>query len=246
MYVIALCDDERKELDKTERMLAAYQKEHSGCVFVVRRFESASGLLEAVKEEGYTPDLLLLDIYMPYRTGMFAARQLREMGNEGRIIFLTTSKEHALDAFGVGATQYLVKPVTEKELFPVLEKSLGEIDNKRSRYLLLRIDGKIQRVALEQILACEAQGKRQCLHLADGSQAILRMTIAELSKMLAEYEEFVKVGASYIINLAHVDSLNCQEVSLDSGKSIYLPRGAYASLRERYFHYYCGGGVNCS
>ncbi len=242
MYLIALCDDEEKELDKTEQMLSAYQRSHTGCMFIVRRFKSAPELLDAVKQEEYAPDLLLLDIYMPHKNGMFAARQLREMGNEGRIIFLTTSKEHALDAFGVGATQYLVKPVTEKELFPVLEKSLGEIDDRRNRYLLLRIDGRIQRVALDQILACEAQGKRQCLHLADGTQATLRMTIAELSKMLSEYEEFVKVGASYIINLAHVDSLNCQEVCLDSGKNIYLPRGAYASLRERYFRYYCGGG----
>lgn len=243
MYLIALCDDEEKDLDKTERMLAAYQKQHTGCVFAVRRFYSALELLEAVREQEYAPDLLLLDIYMPQKTGMLAARELREMGSAGRMIFLTTSRDHALDAFGVDASHYLVKPVTEKELFAVLDKSLSEIEEKRRKYLLLRIDGRTCRVALENIIACEAQGKRQCLHLADGSQAILRMTIAELYKMLSAYEEFAKVGASYIVNLVHVDSLNSHEICLDSGTSIYLPRGAYQSLREKYFRYYCGGGV---
>lgn len=244
MYLIALCDDEKKELDKSENMLAAYQKEHTGCVFSIERFESAKELLHMVRDNGYAPDLLLLDIYMPQKTGMLAAQELRNMGNEGRIIFLTSSKDHALEAFGVDASQYLVKPVTKNQLFSVLDRCLGEIEEKRKRYLLLRIDGKICRVALDQIISCEAQGKRQYLYLSDGSQAILRMTILELYQMLSQYEEFVKVGASYIVNLSHVDSLNSHEICLDNARNIYLPRGAYQPLREKYFQYYCGGGVN--
>lgn len=244
MYLIALCDDEKKELDKTENMLDTYQKQHPGCVFSMERFESAQELLQMVRKKDYEPDLLLLDIYMPKKTGMLAAQELRDMGSEGRIIFLTSSVDHALEAFGVDASQYLVKPVTEKKLFPVLDKFLCEIEEKQKRFLLLRIEGRIRRIALEQILSCEAQGKRQCLYLMDGTQAVLRMTIAELYKMLEQYEEFVKVGASYIVNLAHIDSLNSHELCLDNGKCIFLPRGAYQPLREKYFCYYCGGGVN--
>lgn len=244
MYLIALCDDEKKELDKAENMLTIYQKEHPGCIFSIQRFVSAQDLLQMVREKDYAPDLLLLDIYMPQMTGMLAAKELRDMGSEGRIIFLTSSVDHALEAFGVDATQYLVKPVTEKQLFPVLDKFLDEITEKQKRYLLLRIDGKICRIALEQILSCEAQGKRQCLYLADDSQAVVRMTIAELYRMLEPYEEFVKVGASYIVNLSHIDSINSHEICLDDGRNIYLPRGAYQPLREKYFLYYCGGGAD--
>lgn len=244
MYLIALCDDEKKELDKAENMLTTYQKEHPGCVFSIKRFGSAQELLQTVREEDYAPDLLLLDIYMPQKTGMLAAQELRNMGSEGRIIFLTSSVDHALEAFGVDASQYLVKPVTQKQLFLVLDKFLDEITEKQKKYLLLRIDGKICRIALEQILSCEAQGKRQCLYLADGSQAIVRMTIAELHRMLEPYEEFVKVGASYIVNLSHIDSINSHEICLDNGRNIFLPRGAYQPLREKYFLYYCVGGAD--
>ena len=182
----------------------------------------------------------------PNKTGICAAKELRRLGNECRIIFLTTSTEHALEAFEVNASQYLVKPIMKKRLFYALDGLIGELEENRKRYLLLRIDGRLRRIWVDHIVFCEAQGKRQCLHLADGSQEVLRMTLNQLSEMLSEYEEFVKVGASYIVNLAHIDSLNAHDVCLDNRASIYLPRGAYKPLRDKYFDYYCGGGVETS
>lgn len=239
MYRIALCDDETEELDKTESILQSYQEQNGRCGFSVERFDSADGLLQAVSEGEYAPDLLFMDIYMPGKPGIAAARELRGMGNGCRIIFLTSSTEHALDAFRVDADQYLVKPVQEKELFPVLDKLLGSVERERKKYLPLRMDNRIHRVALHDIIYCEAQKKQQCIHMADGTKLYLRMTMAKIYEMLSGYHEFVRVGASYIINLEHVDSLNAQEIQMDSGKKVYMPRGAYRGVREQYFDYYC-------
>lgn len=239
MYRIALCDDEAAELDKTERMLRHYGEKHPGAEFSVKRFERADELLDRVRERNYVPDMILMDIYMPEKPGIEAAHELRSMGNNGRIIFLTTSREHALDAFGVEASQYLVKPVSEEALFPVLDRILGDMEAARRRYLLLRIKGRIQRVAVDEIVYCEAEGKTQILYLSDGSQYELRRTMTEIHEMLACYREFARVGVAYIVNLEHVDGLNAQEVQMDNGKKVYLPRGAYQPLRERYFGYYC-------
>ena len=57
--------------------------------------------------------------------------------------------------------------------------------------------------------------------------------------MLSVYPEFAKAGISYIVNLEHVDSINTHELLLDNGEKIYLPRGSYQPLREKYFRYYC-------
>ena len=241
MCLIALCDDETEELDKTEKLLHIYQDRNPKCSFVIERFERAEDLLLAVKEKNYWPDLLLLDIYFPEKLGTAVAKELRTLGNDGRIIFLTTSTAHALEAYRVDAVQYLVKPVSERELFPVLDKVLKHMEEEQKRYLLLRIEGKICRVALRDIVYCEAQGRYQRLYLTDDSQAVLRMTMAEIFRMISPYPEFVKVGISYIVNLEHIDSLNAQGMSLDTGKQIHLPRGAYQPLRELYFKYYCEG-----
>ena len=243
MYRIALCDDEVVELVKTEQMLRHYEERHPETEFAIEQFESADKLLDRVREKKYVPDFILMDIYMPKKLGIDAAHELREMGNKGRIIFLTTSREHALDAFRVEASQYLVKPISEDMLFPVLDKVIAGMEETRKKYLLLRIEGRIQRIAMNDIVCCEAQGKSQYLYLSDGTQYELRRTMGEIYEMLACYQEFSRVGVAYIVNLEHVDSLNSHEVQMDNGRKIYLPRGAYQPLRERYFHYYCEDSV---
>ncbi len=241
MYLIALCDDETEELNKTEQMLNSYKREHPEINFKTEHFGSADELLHMVRNENYVPDLMLMDIYMPEKPGIEAAKELRDMGNGSRIVFLTTSREHALEAFGVNAAQYLVKPVTEEILFPILDRIFGEVEEDRRKYLILRIDGKMQRVALNNIVYFEAQRKNQCLQFADGSSCLLHMTLTEIYDMLSGYQEFVRVGVAYIMNLEHVDSMNAQEIFLSIGKNIPLPRGAYKTLKEQYFRYYCEG-----
>ena len=223
-------------------MLKDYERKFSQVDFSIERFESADELIYAVRERDYAPDLILMDIYMPEKMGIDAAKELRKMGNKSRVIFLTTSREHALDAFGVDASQYLVKPVSGKVLFPVIDKLLADIGEMRRRYLLLRIEGRIQRIAVDDIAYCEAQGKIQRLYLTNGMQCVLRITITEIYGMLSRYENFVRVGIAYVVNLDHVDSLNAQELQMDNGKKIYLPRGSYQPLREKYFGYYCEEG----
>ena len=241
MYLIALCDDETAELEKTQKMLGSYEKKYPEMELQVKCFENADDLLDLVREEQYMPDLMLMDIYMPEKPGIEAAKELRDMGNGSRIVFLTTSREHALEAFGVNAAQYLVKPVTEEILFPILDRIFGEVEEDRRKYLILRIDGKMQRVALNNIVYFEAQRKNQCLQFADGSSCLLHMTLTEIYDMLSGYQEFVRVGVAYIMNLEHVDSMNAQEIFLSIGKNIHLPRGAYKTLKEQYFRYYCEG-----
>lgn len=245
MYLIALCDDELAEMEKTERLLSVYEKKHSGIEFMIRRFDSADGLLYSVKEENYMPDMIFMDIYMPDRDktsgpfGMEAARKLRDMDYRGVIVFLTTSREYALEAFDVDALQYIVKPVSEDKLFLLLGNLLKDAEGEQKKYILLRIEGKLVRVALNDIVYCEAQGKTQCLHLASGARHILRTTMTELYEQLSRYQEFVRIGIAFVVNLGHIDGLNAKEVCMDSGAKIYLPRGTYKDLREQYFNYYC-------
>ncbi len=240
MYLIALCDDETEQLHKTERMLKEYTESRPKADFQVECFENADALLCRIEDASYLPDLILMDIYMPDKMGIEAARELRRMGNRCRIVFLTTSREHALDAFEVDAAQYLVKPLVNEKLFSLLDRLLTEIGEERRRYVLLRIEGTVQRVALDDIIYCEAQGKVQYLHLADGSQCMLRVTMTRLVEMFAPYPEFMRVGVAYLVNMEHIECISRQEIRMDTGKKIYPPRSAYQAVRERYFSYYCG------
>ena len=128
MYQIALCDDETEELVKTEKMLQGYEKEHSGIDLMIEHFSDADELLHMIKEGNYMPDVIFMDIYMPDReghsfsVGMDAANELRKMEYRGKLVFLTTPREFALEAFGVDAAQYLVKPVLENKMFLLMDR----------------------------------------------------------------------------------------------------------------------------
>lgn len=241
MYLIALCDDEVEQLHKTEQLLTEYRNSHLVEDFRVESFESAGELLDLIERQSYLPDLIILDIYMPDKMGIEAARELRRMGNRSQIVFLTTSKEFALDAYEVEAVQYLVKPLSGEKLFPLLDRFLKETEEERKKYILVRIENTLQRIAVDDIVYCEAQGKVQCLHFANGTQCMLRITMAKIVEMLSPYPEFMRVGIAYLVNMEHIEYLNKTEIQMDTGKKIYPPRGAYQALRERYFAYYCGG-----
>ena len=240
MYLIALCDDEVEQLHKTEEVLTDYRNLHPRENFRVKRFESAGILLDLIRKEEFLPDLIVMDIYMPDQMGIEAARELRRMGNHCRIVFLTTSREHALDAYEVEAAQYLVKPLSKEKLFPLLDRFLEEIEEERRRYILMRIEGMVQRIAVDDIVYCEAQGKTQYMHFANGTQCMLRITMAKIVEMLSPYTEFMRVGIAYLVNMEHIEYVSKVEIQMDTGKKIYPPRGSYQMVREKYFAYYCG------
>lgn len=244
-YLTALCDDESAELNKTEKILNAYEQEHPEVNFVIERFESADELIYRIEDINYAPDLIFMDIFMPGpggvsdSVGMEAAKKLRDMGSRAKLFFLTTSREYALEAFEVEALQYLLKPISQERFFGVLDKFLESGEEERKRCILLKMEGRLVRVPVTDIVYCEAQGKTQCLHFTDGRESRQRMTMTEFFDLLSPYQEFVKIGAAFIVNLEYIDSLSAQDICLTGGRQIYLPRGAYKGLREQYFNYYC-------
>lgn len=236
MYQIAVCDDEEQELDKIVHMLQTFDTPLGK--LSINQFTDATALLSEIETNVYQPDIVLLDIYMPSLTGIETAKKLHDIGNTGSVIFVTSSMDHALDAFSVSAFGYLVKPICEKELFDVIRQAIKSFEERQCRYVLLETQEHVRKIALGDIVFCEAQRKKQYVHLRDGESLLLHMTMAKLYEMLCGYREFTKVGASYVVNLEHIERLGTQMLYLDNGTEIYLPRGSYKALREKYFSYY--------
>ena len=108
MIKIAVCDDEKKYLDRIKELSEQYADE-KGLLFDIHPYASPSDFLDSV-EGGEEYSGYILDIYMPGITGMSVATELRSSGIEAPIIFLTSSPDFALQAFGVNATHYILKP----------------------------------------------------------------------------------------------------------------------------------------
>jgi DNA-binding NarL/FixJ family response regulator len=90
--------------------------------------EASDGYEAIQKTVELKPDLVLMDIGLPSINGIEAARQIRELVPEARILFLSqeSSAEIVLEALSVGASAYVVKVNAGIELLPALEAVLAK------------------------------------------------------------------------------------------------------------------------
>lgn len=179
--------------------------------------------------------LYLLDVYM---SGIALAQQVRRMGIQAPIIFLTTSREHALEAFGVGAVGYLVKPFEREAFFKALDSVTAGCAVERRRNILLKTGGEVRSVAVRDILYCKAHKNNQQIQLADGETIQVRMTGSELFSLLAPSGHFVRCGIACLLNLAKIRRLNPKTALMTDGAEISIPRGAYTELKAAYYAFY--------
>mgnify|MGYP002630250668 CR=1 FL=1 len=113
---VLIVDDEKLARERLVRMVDSL--DNYGVAGVAACGEEA--VRQAVRLE---PDIVLLDIRMPGMDGMEAARQLSTLASPPAVIFCTAFGEHAIDAFNVNASGYLMKPVRREALTDALVKA---------------------------------------------------------------------------------------------------------------------------
>ncbi|MFU0832344.1 MAG: hypothetical protein ACFWUC_05310 [Oscillospiraceae bacterium] len=129
MYKLIFADDEKLVRDKISQMVDWESHGFSlvGCC------SNGYDLMELIERE--VPDLVILDINMPFINGLEASRQIRHSYPHIRLVFLTgfTEFEYAKQAVEVNALKYIVKPVTEQELHEVLCQAREALDEERKQ-----------------------------------------------------------------------------------------------------------------
>lgn len=235
MLKIAICDDDtgdRERIAEDLRVYAAAHQEHSIEMTV---YSSAFAMLDAFEKAG-CPDIALLDICMPGMLGTELARDILRCSENTDILFLTTSSDYAVDAFALHAADYIQKPYTQEKLNASLDRVIA-LRQERT-WLLLPCEGELHRVALEDVLYIETDGKRRSFSLASGRKLTARLTAAQLQDCLAGRRGMIPCGASYVVNLAHVRCFSGTDLIMDGGERIPVPRRLRAQIKQAYFDFY--------
>lgn len=161
---------------------------------------------------------------MPGRTGIDLGRQIRMSGYESVIIYITSSDDHALDAYGVHAVRYLLKPIDENSLFEALDYALSYKKTKAEPlYLIKTKEGILQR-PYSEIEYIENANRRLAVHLVDGEtlkSLFIRKCFEDEIKDVAAKPNFLQIHKSFLINLDYVKQLTPNNVLMESG--IRLP-----------------------
>lgn len=237
MIRIAICDDELQELERARSFLASYMQKNPQYEISVTSFSSPLELLSSIEGHGGF-DIYLLDIYMTGMLGTDAARGLRQLDDNGEIIFLTTSKDHAMDAFEVDAAQYLTKPYTENALFSALDKVLNRFNIERRHVVTLKTSEGIVRLFTRNVVFTESgRNNYQVIHTIQGEKMEVRMTASDVFELLLPAKSFVRCGASINLNLRFIRQITKEAVIFDSGEKVSYPYRSYQKLKEVFLNF---------
>lgn len=229
MY-IAVCDDQLEELQRLTELLTLWQRERKSPLRI-RSFRSAAEMLDSARKESFT--LYLLDVMMPGIDGLAAARDIRSFDDAAEIVFLTSSPGFAYESYAVRALDYLLKPVRQENLFPILDK-LSLREQKPLEGLTIKSGFTLTRVLFSQLVYVEVNGKHLYFNLTNGTVHQVYGTLQEYAPLLLARPEFMQIHRSYIVNMLQVAELSSRRVCTFSGVELPVSRLLYPQLQKDY------------
>ncbi len=175
--------------------------------FVVEEASSAAMALATLAASPF--DVVFLDIGLPGMSGIEAMTVINSLPHRPSVVFVTAFDEHALRAFELGATDYVVKPVNEERLAVTIARLRAahspQVPGKPatgSVRLPLEEDDRRMLVRINEIRMVHANGHVVLATLAD-KELRFRGSLAECAARL-EPLGFLRVHRSYLVNPDHV------------------------------------------
>lgn len=208
---VLVVDDEKLARERLVRMvdtLEAYE--------VAGVAESGDeAVRQAIRLE---PDIVLLDIRMPGMDGMEAGRQLATLSAPPAVIFCTAFGEHAVEAFGVNASGYLMKPVRRDTLADALSKasSVNKVQMEaivgketspicRSRtHISAKTRRGIELIPLSEVKFFQADHKYVTVR-HEGGEVLIDDTLRDLESEFGD--RVVRIHRNALVMMDHLEGL---------------------------------------
>ena len=226
MIIVAICEDERYILEELRRKVEKYINRKS-LDASIKTFMSGEELLKAKKKF----DIILLDLMLPGIDGLEVARQI---SCRSRIIFVTSYREYAVEAFDANAVHYLVKPVTEERLFLALDRAVNQTEQMDNQSLTLMKSGKTQVIFIRDILYCEVFNHQVRIHTVHGTYDYFG-TLDMLETKLDE--RFFRCHRSFVVNMSCVAGQEKGVAILTNGEKIFISSRTQTDFIQRLLNF---------
>lgn len=229
MYLnIAICDDKKTDCRILESLLYACCNKMKLNIRT-NIFSCGESFLTSHEKQPY--DIVFMDIYM---TGINGIRAVRDacLVKRCQAVFTTVSREHAMEAFGLNAAHYLLKPLTKDAVGEAIERCLPRLETNSARQIRVKTNCGIVPIPIDHITYIEVFDKICCIH----TNKTTYQTYSTLSALFDRLNDrsFMRAQRSYIINMGYIESFHFDRVILQGGKEIVLSRSKRAKLKKQY------------
>jgi len=180
--------------------------------------EAKSGAEAVEMIDEHVPEVVFLDVQMP---GLSGIDVLERCSVSPEVIFTTAHSKHAVRAFELGASDYLLKPFSQERFLEAVTRTLDRLDVRRreqedrvqeirldgvpARRVFVRDRGKTVGVDAAGILRLEADGDYVQIHTSERTY-LAYSRLGDLHERL-DPARFMRVHRSHVVNLTAVESL---------------------------------------
>ena len=220
---VLVVDDERPALEELRWLL-----ERDGRIATVLTSDSDTEALRLLQERAV--DAVFLDIRRPGLSGVDLARVLSRFKAPPAVVFVTAYDDHAVDAFELGAVDYVLKPVRDDRLSEAVRRVVGAraggpapVDDD----IAVELGGVTRFVPRSSVGYVEAHGDYARLHTAAGSH-LVRVPLTTLEESWKD-AGFVRIHRSLLVALQHVE-----EVRMDAGRCTVVVGGTELVVSRRH------------
>lgn len=229
---IAIIEDSGQELSLLERYLQTYLSNRQ-VYRVIDTYTSGDAFLENWPSKPY--DLIFLDILMDGISGIEVARKIRETDSECLLIFISSSKEYALQGFEVRAFDYLLKPLSEERFQKTMDLCRNELA-KHIRYIEVKESRTLVKIPLGEIIYTDYYNHYIQIHT---STRLIRsyQQFDVFSPLLLCYPQFLCCYRNCIVNMDHVASVDKHDFIMENGERVPITRGNRNAIYQQYADY---------
>lgn len=239
MFRIAVCDNDKPDLQLLLNEIEKYLKQAPELDGYVEIFDDPQKLQNAVLG-GSSFDVYFLDIIMAGINGIQLGRMIHSREKKSSIIFTTSSREYALDAYGIHAISYLVKPIGEPELFSAIDTARVFWLHKRPEAVFVKTKSGIVSVQIDKIIYVENDVRSAAYVLNDGARVLSvshRGTFEHAVGAIASMACFVQPHKSFFVNMKYIQTLSADRMTLEDGKNIPVSQKNAATVKRQYLKY---------
>lgn len=225
MLKLAICEDDSYILNDLQVRVNTYLKKLK-IKSNISCFSSGISLL--LSNECF--DVIIMDIKMDGIDGMETIRRLRNKGINSHVIFVTSTKNYVFQAFDVEAVHYLLKPVSDQELFQALDKAIRRFGQEDHKVITITKGSLIQVIPYRDILYCESIDHKICIRTAEGKIEYYNK-LEELQRQLDD--RFFRCHRSYIVNMNFVSGKDKDVAIMVNGDKILVSRRKQQEFSHR-------------
>lgn len=200
---IAIVDDTSSDVFRLKSFVESWFAASEHKLTGITAFTSGEEMLNAFEPKMF--QLVFMDIIMKEINGVETARILRDYDTELLIVFTTTSREYAFDAFPVHPFDYVVKPYGKKDVDRVLDETLRFLTTNDPA-VTIKAGHSEYTVPLRLISSAVSNNHSVEITLTDGKIISSTMTFRQAEKLFAGDSRFLLCNRGIIVNMSQISA----------------------------------------